>query len=176
MTSGGFGPSVGGPVAMGYVDRRHAAEGTELALLVRGLANHSGKEALQEGLVIGDERERAGTRAGLRSATPHLRGAIGKQVRLKFLPELEFEEDASIEQAERIDVALRVGGQAYAEIDVRLGEIDGSARADRADDIPLADERALPDVDRPEMHERRGVSERRLDRNGLAAGRHRPGE
>ena len=53
--------------------------------------------------VFGDERERAGTRAGLRSATPHLRGAIGKQVRLKFLPELEFEEDASIEQAERID-------------------------------------------------------------------------
>ncbi len=38
VTSGGFGPSVGGPIAMGYVDRRHAAEGTALALLVRGLA------------------------------------------------------------------------------------------------------------------------------------------
>jgi aminomethyltransferase len=36
VTSGGFGPSVGGPIAMGYVDRRHAAEGTPLALLVRG--------------------------------------------------------------------------------------------------------------------------------------------
>jgi len=38
VTSGGFGPSVGGPIAMGYVDRLHAAEGTALALLVRGLA------------------------------------------------------------------------------------------------------------------------------------------
>jgi aminomethyltransferase len=37
VTSGGFGPSVGGPIAMGYVDRRHAAEGTALGLLVRGV-------------------------------------------------------------------------------------------------------------------------------------------
>jgi aminomethyltransferase len=35
VTSGGFGPSVGGPIAMGYVDRGHTAEGTTLALLVR---------------------------------------------------------------------------------------------------------------------------------------------
>jgi ribosome-binding factor A len=52
---------------------------------------------------LGDDRERAATRAGLRSASTHLRAAIGKQVRLKFLPELRFEEDASIEQAARID-------------------------------------------------------------------------
>jgi aminomethyltransferase len=36
VTSGGFGPSVGGPVAMGYVDHAHTAEGTPLDLLVRG--------------------------------------------------------------------------------------------------------------------------------------------
>jgi aminomethyltransferase len=36
VTSGGFGPSTGGPIAMGYVDRRHAAAGTPLAFLVRG--------------------------------------------------------------------------------------------------------------------------------------------
>jgi aminomethyltransferase len=36
VTSGGFGPSVGGPVAMGYVDTAHAVEGTSLQLLVRG--------------------------------------------------------------------------------------------------------------------------------------------
>ncbi len=36
VTSGGFGPSVGGPVAMGYVNRDHSAEGTPLELLVRG--------------------------------------------------------------------------------------------------------------------------------------------
>jgi len=38
VTSGGFGPTVGGPVAMGYVDRGHSAEGTALSLLVRGVA------------------------------------------------------------------------------------------------------------------------------------------
>ena len=36
VTSGGFGPSVNGPVAMGYVAREHAADGTALDLLVRG--------------------------------------------------------------------------------------------------------------------------------------------
>ena len=36
VTSGGFGPSVGGPVAMGYVDCTHATDGTALQLLVRG--------------------------------------------------------------------------------------------------------------------------------------------
>jgi ribosome-binding factor A len=56
---------------------------------------------------LGDDRERAATRAGLRSASAHLRAAIGKQVRLKFLPELRFEEDASFAQAERIDDLLR---------------------------------------------------------------------
>jgi aminomethyltransferase len=38
VTSGGFGPSLGGPIAMGYVDRQDAREGTPLALLVRGTA------------------------------------------------------------------------------------------------------------------------------------------
>ena len=36
ITSGGFGPSVGGPVAMGYVDTAHAAEGTGLLAELRG--------------------------------------------------------------------------------------------------------------------------------------------
>jgi aminomethyltransferase len=38
VTSGGFGPSVGGPVAMGYVDAAHATDGAALQLLVRGAA------------------------------------------------------------------------------------------------------------------------------------------
>ena len=36
VTSGGFGPSVGGPVAMGYVDAAHAAVGTPVKATVRG--------------------------------------------------------------------------------------------------------------------------------------------
>jgi len=38
ITSGGFGPTVNGPVAMGYVDTRFAAPGTALELIVRGKA------------------------------------------------------------------------------------------------------------------------------------------
>ena len=40
---------------------------------------------------MGDEK--AEHRAALRSANAHLRAVIGRQVRLKYLPELEFEED-----------------------------------------------------------------------------------
>ena len=38
VTSGGFGPSVGAPIAMGYVARAHAAVGTPVSLIVRGKA------------------------------------------------------------------------------------------------------------------------------------------
>jgi aminomethyltransferase len=36
ITSGGFGPTIGGPVAMGYVETAHAAPGTSISLVVRG--------------------------------------------------------------------------------------------------------------------------------------------
>ncbi len=36
VTSGGYGPTVGGPVAMGYVAAGHTEPGTEVALVVRG--------------------------------------------------------------------------------------------------------------------------------------------
>jgi aminomethyltransferase len=38
ITSGGFGPTVNGPVAMGYVDTEHAEAGTPLLLIVRDKA------------------------------------------------------------------------------------------------------------------------------------------
>ena len=56
---------------------------------------------------LGDEKARAGTRAALRSARAHLRATIGRQVRLKYLPELEFEEDLSMQNAQRIDALIR---------------------------------------------------------------------
>jgi aminomethyltransferase len=36
ITSGGFGPTVNGPIAMGYIITAHAAPGTKVQLLVRG--------------------------------------------------------------------------------------------------------------------------------------------
>ena len=38
VTSGGFGPSLGAPIAMGYVARRYADPGTEIAVVVRDVA------------------------------------------------------------------------------------------------------------------------------------------
>jgi len=55
---------------------------------------------------LGQEKERAGTRAGLRSAAPHLRRTLGHEVRLKFLPDLEFQEDTSGKEGARIEALL----------------------------------------------------------------------
>lgn len=56
---------------------------------------------------MGDERDRRATAAGLRSARAHLRKVIGQQVRLKVLPDLEFEEDETVETADRIERLIR---------------------------------------------------------------------
>jgi ribosome-binding factor A len=55
---------------------------------------------------LGDERARAGSRAGLRSAAPHLRRELGRQIHLKVVPELRFEEDPSLAAGERVDHIL----------------------------------------------------------------------
>src|SRR5262245_38688558 len=47
------------------------------------------------------------TSAALRSAAPHLRAALGRQVRMKYVPELVFHEDPSLEQGERVEEILR---------------------------------------------------------------------
>jgi ribosome-binding factor A len=52
---------------------------------------------------LGDEKDRKATAAGLRSATAHLRRVLGRQIRLKTLPVLEFEEDETAETADRIE-------------------------------------------------------------------------
>ena len=46
ITSGGFGPSVDGPVAMGYIAAAHAAPGTKIDLIVRGKARPAEVAAL----------------------------------------------------------------------------------------------------------------------------------
>jgi ribosome-binding factor A len=47
------------------------------------------------------------TRAALKSAAPHLRAELGRQVRLKYVPELTFREDPAIEQGERVEAIIR---------------------------------------------------------------------
>lgn len=64
------------------------------------------KRALVHYTVLGEERERKATRAALRSASGHLRRVIGREVRLRVLPDLEFHEDKTIEQVDRVDQLL----------------------------------------------------------------------
>jgi ribosome-binding factor A len=66
--------------------------------------------------VMGQDRDHRATRAGLQSARSHLRAVLGRQVRLKFTPELEFEEDVGLAQVERVTELLRqLGTQPEAE-------------------------------------------------------------
>src|SRR2546425_5149518 len=56
---------------------------------------------------LGKDRDQRATRAGLHSARSHLRSVLGQQVRLKFTPELEFEEDVGLAQVERVTQLLK---------------------------------------------------------------------
>ncbi len=56
--------------------------------------------------VFGDAAAKAGSRAALRSATPHLRHELARQIRLKVVPELRFEEDDTLATGQRIERIL----------------------------------------------------------------------
>ena len=53
--------------------------------------------------VLGSDEEATDTMAGLNSARPHLRSELGRQMRMKYLPELIFELDKGAEEAQRLD-------------------------------------------------------------------------
>ena len=57
--------------------------------------------------VLGSDEEQRETMKGLKSATPHLRAELGRQMRMKYLPELTFELDHGVEVAERVETLLR---------------------------------------------------------------------
>lgn len=57
--------------------------------------------------VLGDEAQHRETQAALERAAPRIRAVVGRQVRLKFLPELHFEPDAAIERGMRMEEILR---------------------------------------------------------------------
>ena len=77
------------------------------------------------------------------------------------------------QQAERVDVAVRIGCDADPEVDVRAVDLGRPARADRPDRISLDEGRAFGDGDRAEVCQRDGIAVRRLDRDRLAARRKR---
>ena len=55
---------------------------------------------------LGDDDERKGVLAGLRSAAPFLRRELGKRLHIRRIPELHFEIDRVHEEAQRIERLL----------------------------------------------------------------------
>ena len=92
--------------------------------------------------VMGKDRDHRATRAGLQSARSHLRGVLGQQVRLKFTPELDFEEDVGLAQVERVTELLRQIGAQSAPAKAEAATDDEDEEKDEADD---GDEEELDD-------------------------------
>ena len=57
--------------------------------------------------LLSETKERAEVLAGLKSTSGFIRSRIGKELRLRFVPSLEFTYDQSPDQAQRIDDLLR---------------------------------------------------------------------
>ena len=56
--------------------------------------------------VLGSESQRAATFEGLAGVAPHLRGRVGRALRLRAAPEIEFRNDESIAHAAHIEQLL----------------------------------------------------------------------
>lgn len=65
--------------------------------------------------VYGSDEERADTAAALKAATGMLRSEVGKHLKIRLTPSLEFIADAITENAQHIDSLLREAQQRDAE-------------------------------------------------------------
>lgn len=59
---------------------------------------------------FGEAEAREDSIAGIRHAAPHLRSVLGREVRMRYLPQLEIVEDQTAEHGERIEQLLRQAG------------------------------------------------------------------
>ncbi len=57
--------------------------------------------------VMGDDDAKKGTEAGLNSARGFIRKEMGKKFRMRFVPEVVFKYDHSLDKGNRIDELLR---------------------------------------------------------------------
>ena len=57
--------------------------------------------------LLGGQDQRAEVLAGLKSASGFIRSKVGKQLNLRFVPEIEFTYDETEDQAQKIDELLK---------------------------------------------------------------------
>ncbi|MGH2773374.1 MAG: 30S ribosome-binding factor RbfA [Actinomycetota bacterium] len=72
------------------------------------------------------QEEREDTMEAIQHAAPYLRSLLGREVRMKHLPALHFEEDRTAEHGERIENLLRGLGVSRPPV------VDGSDGSDEA--------------------------------------------
>lgn len=90
--------------------------------------------------ILGSDADRSATLDGLESLAGHLRGRIGRALRLRLAPEIQFQYDQSVARAARIEALLE---QIKQKPDAEGAPADAPAEDDareakRADDEPPA--------------------------------------
>ena len=81
--------------------------------------------------VLGSESQRAATIEGLAAVAPHLRGRVGRALRLRVAPEIEFRNDESVAHAAKIEQLL---AQVRRELPSEGGDSSPPARDEAGDD------------------------------------------
>jgi ribosome-binding factor A len=108
--------------------------------------------------VMGSDADRTSTLEGLTASAAHLRGRVGRALRLQFAPEITFRLDESVARAARIESLLadikRAEAPAQADLspaadaeasaatsDPDAGDTEGAAQQSATDDdVPARDE------------------------------------
>ena len=81
--------------------------------------------------VLGSESQRAATFDGLDGVAAHLRGRVGRALRLRVAPEIEFRNDESVAHAAKIEQLL---AQVRRELPADAGDPTPPARDEAVDD------------------------------------------
>jgi ribosome-binding factor A len=81
--------------------------------------------------VLGSDSQRAATFDGLDGVAAHLRGRVGRALRLRVAPEIEFRNDESIAHAAKIEQLL---AQVRRELPADAGDPSPPARDEAVDD------------------------------------------
>ena len=127
----------------------------------------SGRRLLGRRLLLGGCRRGRRLRSGDRSGDGRLRGR-----RRRRGPRCR----SGRQEREWVEIPLRIGRLAHAQVDVGLVEFGRAARADRADGGALRHLGPLRNGDRAEMRQRDGETAGRVDRDDLATRWNRAGK
>lgn len=93
--------------------------------------------------VMGDDAARTSTMEALVATASHLRGRVGRALRLQFAPELAFRLDESVQRAARIETLLaeiRRSDGGKAEDSNGAEGAEGSEGSEGSDDRPASDD------------------------------------